>query len=248
MDAVACGWRSVSDKVQLKYSIPENRIYSTNEQIRDAYQNEKNLFKYFRAPFGIIYKSNVVGSLRFDESIKSGGEDIVFNIRFLTKASKVETIDYCGYNCYSNVGSITRSRATAYAASKEHDYMHYRAAKEAALSDWGFGDDFIEKERNSVKARRYFFQISNLMLPGTPYSKRQIREKIREINANKELVGPILERGYRELPLMGKISKFSVQLNNPYLTEIMFYCITKAQGLLGKSVRLSKWFNRLKKR
>ncbi len=247
-DAVACGGREVADGTVVRTYMPEDRIYETNRQIQDAYKQKGNLFSLYRAPFTKLYRSGVIGELRFDESLKAGGEDIVFNIEFLRKASKVRTIRYCGYNYYSNTDSITRSRALRYCETKEDEYGHYRKIREAALKKWGFQDDFFLEEEKRRKVLRYFAQVQNMLLPGTPYSKKQVREKIKEIHADPTFAQAARSYAYKDLPLRGKLAKLSAQFDMPRFTVWMFSCVTWAQIAVGRSAKLSKWVNQCRKR
>lgn len=247
-DSIACGGRDVLGDKEVRVCIPEDKIFFTNQQIKNAYRSKKDLYLYFRTPFEKLYRSNVIGNLRFDESLKTSGEDIIFNIEFLRKASKVRTLHYCGYNYYSNKNSITRSRAAQFRGAKEEEYIQFCRIRDNALRNWGFDEEYFAGEEKRRKVLRYFTQIQNMMLPGTPYNKKQIREKIKAIHADPVFAQAVRMYTYKDLPLRGKIAKLSAQLNMPRFTIFLFQCITHAQIVIGKSAGLSRWVNKCKKR
>lgn len=209
------------------------------DEIRNAYINKQNPHRYFRAPYGKLYRNDVIGDLRFDESIKKGGEDILFNLYFLQRVGMVRTVSYCGYNVSARMDSITHKNTLRYDAFTTNNYIHYRELKTVALKKWGFSVESIREEQKDAAPHIYFNKVSNLVLPGTPYSIKEIREKIKEIHADKELMQFIREQKYGGMPLHKKIAKLSAQLNNSYLTEIMFYFVTRVQNTIIRSKRLS---------
>lgn len=238
VDAVTCGRRIMQNGVELDREYPQDRIYLTNQQIKEAYQAKKNLYRFFRNPLK-MYRRSVICDLRFDESLTMG-EDIVFNLYFLQRAKAVRTIAYCGYNVRKRMDSITHQGLLEYSGLREHSNTHYFEAKAAAQKNWGFSDKFLIKERNGATPSRYFHQVMNLMLPGTPYNKSRIREKIKEIHEDKAFVQPILDQKYSDLSLKGKIARLSIQMDNPWITEVMFCCISKIYIIRTKSARLRK--------
>ena len=244
-DAVASGSREVAGDVVTRVRTPKEQTYKTNRRIKEAYKNNENLFPYYRGPVAKLYRSSVIGDLRFEECLVLG-EDIVFNIDFLRKASYVKTIRYCGYNVYLSKNSITRSRALQYHDAKEEEYERFCKIRDASLRNWGFGDDFLLAAEKRRKVIRYFAQVQNMVLPGTPYSKKQIREKIKALHADPIFAQAVRMYTYKELSFRGRIAKLSAQLNMPRFTIFLFRCITRAQIIIGKSAGLSRWVNRKK--
>ena len=199
------------------------------------------MYSLFGLPYAKMYKRCTIGeNLQFDECLIVGGEDIVFNLYFWSRANSAKTIDYCGYNVRKRLDSITHKNALRYSAMSEHGYTYYFDARTAAQLNWGFDAEKITTELEKSRPAQYFRQVMNLVSLGTPYNKKQIKEKIREIHADREFIHPILARRYRDLSMKGKISKLNVRINKPWLTGFMFRCINKMYGFFIRFAGLRK--------
>lgn len=105
-DMIICGSKHfVGTDVVVQKPLEE----SINGEIEIAnYVQEHYLEWLISAPWGKLYKRNLLPVRGFDESI-SLGEDLKFNIQYFQKIHKIYTISDTLYLYYDNIGSLTKT-------------------------------------------------------------------------------------------------------------------------------------------
>lgn len=223
-DAVGSGWRKFEGNEEKIVSLKSYK-YLGNENIKRGYF-EGPIHKVFLTPWGILYRASALKNILFDEQLIIA-EDVVFNLNFLAQAHSVYLIGYCGYNLRSHTNSTTKRVDYRYTPIYEHNYITIDKIKDDAKRNWGFDETTLERDRQSKMPQRYYHEMTNLLRPGSPYTKSEIKEKIREINEDEKFVGSIKRKPFSELSSAGKISKLSVFLKLPILQYRLYWLILK---------------------
>lgn len=83
---------------------PTDKVYYTNQD----FLADLIIKKQTNGCCDKVYKKETLGDLRFEEN-RHHGEDVLFNIQFLTRVKSVAYVDSIKYSYVSNVDSITHS-------------------------------------------------------------------------------------------------------------------------------------------
>jgi hypothetical protein len=72
--------------------------------------NTSEYGSFLNCPWGKLYSHEVIRrfSLSFDESMKAG-EDCVYNLAFFKVCTRIQLVDFCGYNYRVRSGSLSRT-------------------------------------------------------------------------------------------------------------------------------------------
>lgn len=220
-DVIVSGSQWLNEKYEkIKIDIPK-REKKTIEEIKQEYYELGG----FAGPCSKLYKKNAINNMKFDETLKIG-EDTIFNLKVFQQIKIVQYIDYCGYNICVNESSLTHNVYGKYSALLELEYHKMWQKKiEKTLIDVGIPRNkvYIHAENNAYII--VYQMLSNLFAHECPYSKKEIKEKIRNIlnyNVDKERVFLAKKTNNKKL---SKLIKVIYKINSVDFTYFMFRII-----------------------
>ena len=217
-DIALCGMKEIYKDREIIIDLNINQDFLNKEKFSDLYFeiNSKNLLM---TVWNKLYKRNVIGEIRFNQTLIMG-EDYEFNLEVFVKSKTFTIVKDCLYEYYQNKESVTYKLKKKYSKVYELDNSTlYRNFTTKKMKQIGISDEKIEKYLIDRSSMWFVKLIDNIFLDDTPYEKIEKKKKIKEILADSE------NRKYVKLSTINKknlIVKLLYKLNSINLIYIIF--------------------------
>ena len=195
-DMSICGYRRITEK-RLEDRPGTSAAYEGEKPIAN-FVLRNYLDATISAPWGKLYKSNMLAGLRFDQSI-SLGEDTKFNVQYFEKSCNVVVIEDCLYNYMDCAGSLSNSYKKGYYEGICSLYQATISYAECVFADIQEAD--LRKVNYKLVSCCGIFMARN----GAVANSKAQKLFIQQICDN-----PLVQRAARDLPDMSLIGRIFV--------------------------------------
>lgn len=216
VDCVACGLKYVTEANKKEYEIicHEDQVWENREDFVKDYCKDGALRNIFFGPCCKLYSRDLIGDLRFNEGLLSG-EDIVFNLNYLTRVKSIKVINKITYIALKHDNSATNSSALGYSPRAEHGYTYIRDCIRQARKELGIDEEWLSNVEKKKAPLLLVTEIINLYSKGSPYNKKQALEKVRLIFSDKEFMNNIKSNSFFNSLKSEKVAILCARLKSP---------------------------------
>lgn len=226
-ECIACGFDSIDHEGLIKRQYKPNMLsLNSNTEIKTAYMNG-SIKHWFSSPTAKMFVKQAISGLLFDPGMVVG-EDIVYNLGFLSRADSVIIYPYQGYKLRTNIDSTTNRIHRLYSPLYEHSYTIIQDGIKNAKKKFGYTEEQLENEAIHSAPERYYNELSNLVRPGTPYSKNEIIQKINIINHDEKFIKRVKCNSFMTLNRAGKISFLCASIRSSSFAYNMFLWLVQS--------------------
>lgn len=222
VDCVACGLKYVIEVNKKEHEIicHEDQVWENREDFVKDYCKDRALRKIFFGPCCKLYSRDLIGDLRFNEGLLSG-EDIVFNLNYLTRVKSIKVINKITYIALKHDNSATNSSALCYSPRAEHGYTYIRDCIRQARKELGVDEEWLSNVEKKNAPLLLVNEIINLYSKGSPYNKKQALEKVRLIFSDKEFMNNIKSNSFFNSLKSEKVAILCARLKSPRLAAFL---------------------------
>lgn len=151
----------------------KTEVVSMESQMYQFPIDAENMFEklygnhLLNAPWGKMYKRNVIGEQQFDKRIELG-EDLIFNLRYLSKCSNIVYIDGGGYfyNCANDNAATKRMRENDL---EQISYLYFKTLE--------FEEAFCKSKKTRYLVDQAYFEAGIGVVQRLFYSDSTCQEK-----------------------------------------------------------------------
>ena len=194
------------------------------EFARDYYQYHDG--GYLMSVCNKFFRRSIVNNIRFQEGRKSG-EDYLFCLEAFSICKSIRFVPIHGYRYYNIGTSATHKLYKQYDNLYELDNsLKWRHTVDSLLQSIGVSDDEIHKDHMSKDVVWFYYMVTNVMNPGSPYvSKNDQIKRIRDIMDVKECRNTILNTNRNNK--LGKLVKLCYTVNSAHVVYFIFRYLKK---------------------
>lgn len=164
-DFIITGYRRITKSKIENVSIKSQR-YQFPTDAEDIFEK---LYRnsLLNAPWGKMYKRDVIGQQQFNEIIELG-EDLLFNLQYLSKCANIVYVDGMGYfyNCVNDNAATKKMR---YNDVEQISYLYFQTLE--------FEESFCKSNKAKKLVNQAYFEAGIGVLQRLFYSEIPYREK-----------------------------------------------------------------------